>query len=243
MRYKLALIGLLLASAARAQYVETSEEVVTPKVYKNQLGLGMNPLLVVGLGGDAQHVHYGIQYKRMMGESRMLRLSAFIQGGKNVPELGAPIGMTDTSLFVPSEYDNYEVKEFRIGMEWSNYNERFDGFYGFDFITGIDRQTGFEAIHEYRISAEDSPNLYGQKLGSDTLTYFTDDYLLIGLAPFFGYRVGIGRRFDLTAWLSPEFVYMAPLKSDTRGVQQIHRQNAYINFRLRLLDVMLSYKF
>lgn len=243
MRCKLLLAILLFSSGLRAQYVEDSDNKNSQKPYKNHLGIGLNPLIVVGLGGDAEHVHYGLQYKRMLGESRMLRISAFVQGNKNVPDLGAPIGITDSSLFVRSEYDMYNVTEFRVGMEWSNYKERFDGFYGFDLITGIDRQTEFESIHEYLINTETTPTLYGQRLGSDTITYFTDSYLMIGLAPFFGYRVGIGQRFNITAWMSPEFVYMSPLRSDTHGVQQLHRQNAYINFRLRLIDVMLSFKF
>jgi hypothetical protein len=226
-----------------AQYVETDQNTTNDQPHKNSIGIGLNPMMAVAMGADASHVHYGLQYKRMLNENRMLRITGFIQGEQNAPELGAPIGLTDSSLFVNSSYDSYNVKEFRAGLEWSNYKERFDGFYGFDLITGIDRQTSFESIHQYTINTEEGPNLYGQLLGKDTLTYFTDDYLMIGLAPFFGYRVGIGKRFDLTAWMSPEFVYMAPLRSDTHGVQQIHRQNAYIDFRLRLLDVMLSYKF
>jgi hypothetical protein len=239
------LVFILLTVQMQAQYVELPEKSEKNKneLRKNSIGLGMNPLAVAALGVDASDVHYGLQYKRLLNENRLLRVTGFIQSHTDAPALGAPIARTDSTLFVRSEYDRYEVTEFRVGMEWSNYKERFDGFYGFDLITGIDRQTGFESIHEYTYSGENAPNLYGNKIGSDTLTYFTDDYLMIGFAPFFGYRVGIGQRVDLTAWLSPEFVYLAPIKSNTHDVPQVHRQNASINFRLRLLDLMLSYKF
>jgi hypothetical protein len=235
------LILLCISTTSLAQYVEPDNSKSDIQTHKNSIGIGLNPMMAVAIGADASHVHYGLQYKRSLSENKMLRITGFIQGEKNGPELGEPIGLTDSSLFVNSSYDQYSVIELRAGLEWSNYKERFDGFYGFD--TGIDRQTTLESVHQYKIDTEEGPDLYGQLLGKDTLTYFTDDYLMIGLAPFFGYRVGIGKRFDLTAWMSPEFVYMAPLRSDTHGVQQIHRQNAYIDFRLRLLDVMLSYRF
>lgn len=245
MKYCAILLIVITSAQACAQYVETNEEEKNDKteLRKNSLGIGLNPFAVIALGGDAAHIHYGLQYKRLLNENRSLRITGFVQSHTDAPAPGAPIDRTDSTLFVRSQYSEYAVKEFRIGMEWSNFKERFDGFYGFDLITGIDRQTEFESIHEYTFAGENASSLYGNKIGSDTLTYFTDDYLMIGLAPFFGYRVGIGHRVDLTAWLSPEFVYLAPVKSDTHDVPQVHRQNASINFRLRLLDLMLSYRF
>jgi hypothetical protein len=240
MKYPILAVLICCYSICFSQYVEPEPD---EQLKKNAIGVGINPFVAVALGAGSEGLHFGFQYKRVVAENKRLRFGAFFQQGDNVNKPGQPIGMTDSSFFAEFSYDRYNTYEFRGGVEWSDFKAKNDGFFGVDLIAGLDKITEFNAVNEYVLATNEGGSLYGSDLSADTSRFYTDSYFTVGLAPFFGYRVEFKEHWELSAWMSPEFVYAMPVKTDTHGVQQIHHANSYISFRMRLLDIVFAYRF
>lgn len=232
---------MLSSFLVKAQYIETEDK---PILKKNSIGVGLNPVVAMMLGASSENLHYSLNYRRLLNENRRLRTIMNYQWDKNYYSDNLPVRLTDTTITLIGRNYGYQYAELKVGMEWSDFKSKYDGFYGFDVLVGYHKYDDL-LTHEERFVVS-SANGYG-RVGSlasrDTVIYYTNHSLVIGFAPFFGYRVEMNEHWELLAWMSPEFVYILPIKTDTHGVQQYYRANSTINFRLRLLDVVVGYRF
>ncbi len=238
----IAFLTLVLYSfLINAQYLEVEEK---PILKKNSIGVGLNPMLALMLGASAENLHYSLNYRRLLNENRRLRTIVNYQWGMDYYFDNLPVGGTDSTIVMKGGNFGYQYAELKVGMEWSDFKSKHDGFYGFDVLVGYDKYYDLQT-HEERFTVNNAYGFIriGSLAGLDTVTYYTNHSFAIGLAPFFGYRVEMNEHWELLAWMSPEFAYVIPVKTDTHGIQQYYHANSTINFRLRLLDVVVGYRF
>jgi hypothetical protein len=241
MKYYLLVVSVALMNFASAQYVET-EEKERPK--KNGIGFGINPIVAVMLGAGNQGLHYGIQYRRLLNDNSRLRTGLFYQSAKFSLDNGAPVGITDSTLIKLNGSNGYRTGEFRMGIEFSDFTAKHDAFYGVDAIVGYNHSYYHEVREEVLTQRlEDSQNIYGEVVSTDTVKYYSDYSMVLGIAPTVGFRVQMKEHMELLASASFEIVYNGAIKTDTYGVNQIHSNSSFLEFRTRILDLVLSYRF
>jgi|GEM_PF-5642088 hypothetical protein len=237
------LLFVLLGLDQHAQYVETEVETKkTPK--KNAFGVVINPAVAMMLGAGTSGLHYGLQYKRLIQNNRRLRLATYFQSNKSIDFYGVPYTISDTSLTFRLTNHGYQYAEFRFGMEWSDFTKSMDGIYGLEVIAGLDKS--FEELRLSERITSQSPStigIYQDEISNTLQSETTVKSVVFGIAPIFGYRVNIQEHLELIATISPEIVYSTPITDGYSRSSAAFSDNSGLIFRLRLLDLVLSYRF
>ncbi len=233
----------IMAFTTNAQYVETVDPAkVLPA--KNAFGVVINPVVAMMLGAGTGGLHYGLQYKRLIENNRRFRVASYFQTEKTNDHEGFPVMMSDTSLTFQTSTSGYQYAEVRLGMEWSDFTQKMDGIYGLDLIAGYDKS--FEELRlSERITTQSpaSNGIFQDEISNKLQSETTVKSLVIGVAPMFGYRFNIQEHLELIATLSPEIVYSMPISDGYSRNSPAFADNSGLIFRLRLLDLVLSYRF
>lgn len=234
---------LLLVIHLNGQYV--SEETDTLTHRKNQIGAVINPVAAFMLGTSTSQLHYGIQYKRLLGESKRLRFGLLYQNLlPDLNDLGVPIASNDSSVLFLSEQSEYRYGEFRAGIEWSNFKTKHDAVYGLDLLLGYDITRDEQHYKLVNYAMGEEGNSSQTAVDRDSMfSFFEQHALVIGISPTIGYRVTIKQKWELLAYASPEVVYFAPMSSSGKKEPGNEYYANSVLFRMRLLDLVISYSF
>ncbi len=224
------LTGLTL----KAQYYEAD---TTSIALKNSFGLYLNAPVAIAIRAGTNHLRNGMQYKRLLQDYKKFRLSFFHQFNEEYNSNILNYYSYDTLLIESTSFSKYDYAEFRMGLEWSDYTEQFDTFYAIDIVTGFDKSINsvWETSHEI----ENNGFRQATKLIKDD----TEKSLMVGLAALIGYRVDIQKHWDITGNFSPEFIYKLPISSHSSLPQPGAINRCSLHFNLRILDLVLAYRF
>jgi len=240
---------------AKAQYYEEPDTVVIEK--KNTIGLYISPAVNFMMNSFTHNPRVGIQYKRWLTDYKRLRLSLVHDKIKfsEADETFDPdnfISATDSSFTVATEKRNQRKTTLRAGMEWTNYQEKVDGFFGIDLIAGYKLDEYEMKMETYRWKNYTYPN-------GDTIQDFRQDqrltrwpyaykyeFIELGISPIIGWRFDIKSNFEFVVSASPEVSIAIPVASEWLGELPMpigSPPDTEIEFRLRLLEMVLSYRF
>lgn len=244
---RLLLILHILTSAylLSAQYVNTEKESNT-QVKRNSIGLIINPVVSVFLGSSPYDMRAGILYRRRLTDYKSLRFSGAVQFKEAMYDRDNYVsGITDSTIQIIYPSDSYFRTEARIGIEWSDYTSNSDSFYAIELIAGhISNTESSRKIDYQRVNNAAYP--VGVQL-TDSIGYCTRvNSVVIGLAPVIGWRGRFREKWECMASISPEVYFTSPYKTiycvDSSSGFEMNRSSS-LDFRLRLLDLAISYHF
>lgn len=247
--YLFCLLSLFSFTRSSAQYVspESTETSSTPK---NSVGIIFNPVVSVMLGSAPYDMRAGLMYRRQLTQNKTLRASGAIQFREAAfDQPGDVIAVTDSTIKMSYATDSYFRTEIRCGIEWSDYSEKSDAFYALELIAGNHSRTESSNKIDYRRLAgidNETNSILGTQL-TDSVGYCTKQQsILIGVAPVIGWRCVFKQKWEFMASFSPEVVFTSPYKTsyctDNSDDHQMEEASS-VDFRLRLLDVVLAYHF
>lgn len=243
MRNFLTIALLAFTIQSTAQYVETTTD--SSPIRKNQFGAILNPAVAIALSSDPSGLRYGLNYKRMMDNSRRMKFGLSYDGfTQNDSNHGDPIASTDSSVVFVKQMFSYDYGEFRVGMEWSDFTAKHDAIYGLDLLVGY--HVSHDEIHRREVGyTSTNESLIPQtRFIQDSLAVnYVQKALVLGLAPQLGYRVLMKERWELQLTSTMEFAYYAPTSESGKRDPNMERMANSISFRMRLLDVSLAYSF
>lgn len=235
------LILSILSLPVFAQYV--AEEPTSGKLKKNDLGLQMNPFLVTVMGGMNEGLSYGIVYKRLIAENSRLRFSLSYAFDNSSYRREVPIAVVDSLLYKSTQNESFKDAEFRIGREWCDFRKPNDAIYAVDIIAG--HRTNVDQLNTsiHNMNIYTGNGLYGEVMADSLTKRSTQKSLAFGLGFSAGYRVTIQDRLELMATVSPEVVYYTTYESSETPIESDATGSDGIEFRFRLLDIVLTYRF
>lgn len=245
---------LLVPEHTKAQYYELPDSVIIEN--KNSLGFYVSPVAAFMLNSFAYSPRFGLQYKRWLTDYKRLRLSLvhdFIEYdfGNNDFDESRFVQSTGSTLWMLSESRMQRKTTLRAGMEWTDYSSKIDSYFGFDIIAGYksDEYDTYYKAYDYYTSTNstDTADYVVANTSMDKRPYsYYYQYLEFGIAPIIGWRFDIKKRFEFTINASPELSVAIPIAQEWRGEMPMpieSRADTEIEFRLRLLEMVLSYRF
>jgi hypothetical protein len=198
----------------------------------------------------------GIQYKRILAPYKRLRLSlvndiinyTYTDDGTNAIDF---IKGTNEAIIVESEVRKEQKTTLRAGLEWSDYTKKVDALFGLDLMAGYktDEYSLTEELYDFSpVVIEGDTGYFLNSTPTKTATpysYFYE-FLEVGLAPVIGWRFDIKDNWEFVVTASPEVRVSIPFASEWRGDEPMpigSPPDTEIEFRLRLLEMVLSYRF
>lgn len=248
------LTALLFISNMKAQYYEEPDTVIIEN--KNTLGLYVSPLATFMMNSFVHNPRVGIQYKRLLAPYKRLRLSLVndIINYSYADEETNPIDFikgTNEAIIVESEKRKEQKTTLRAGIEWSDYTKKVDALFGLDLMAGY--KTDEYSLTEERYDF--SPVVFEGDTGyflntvptKTTIPYsYFYEFIELGISPIIGWRFDIKDNFEFAVTASPEVTVAIPIASEWRGELPMpigSPPDTEIEFRLRLLEMVLSYRF
>ncbi len=236
----------------QGQYYEPDS---LPAMQRNSLGIILNPAVGVMLNNPIPFQRYGLHYKRWITEYKRLRMSLVYDNNRlNEPSeffsLQQFVGATDSTFTLSTELHQERKYQLRMGMEWSEYRQGIDGFFGLDFFAGY-KQEKYDLEHRTYYHATTTNNgdslqrVYEDITKRNRPIAYMHEFFEIGLAPIIGWRFFIRKHFELALNASPEVGVAFPMRTTWRGTAPSNinnRAQTEIEFRLRLLEIVLSYR-
>jgi hypothetical protein len=254
-RYLIPLMCLVsfLSEGLQAQYYAEPDSV---SVKKNSLGLIITPAVSFAMDAYAPNPRYGVQYKRRLSPNKQLRLTYIhdkIKYGEPLDEdyMQDVLLITNNTFRVYSNTRKELRNSLRIGMEWTETVQSHDAFFGFDIIAGYQKDR-YELTHlVYNYYTPSYPAGSSQVIRQDNnrteIAYgYKYDFIQLGIAPVIGWRFNIRQHFAFAVNASPELTFSLPVKSEWYGRLAPHyaqHPNMKIEFRMRVLEMVLSYRF
>lgn len=238
----------------KAQYYELPDSIAIEN--KNTIGVFVSPIAGFMLNSFVYSPRYGLQYKRWLTDYKRLRLSLvhdFIEYdyGNNDFDESRFVQSTGSTLWMLSEFRTQRKTTLRAGLEWTDYSSKVDGYFGVDVIMGYktDEYDMFYKAYNYYTSTNSADTadyvLANPALDRKPYSYYYQ-YIEFGIAPIIGWRFDIKKRFEFTVNASPELTVAIPVAQQWRGDAPMpyeSRADTEIEFRLRLLEMVLSYRF
>lgn len=248
------LISLLCILNMKAQYYEEPDTVIIEN--KNTLGLYVSPLATFMMNSFVHNPRIGIQYKRLLAPYKRLRLSLVNDVIKYsyADEETNPIDFikgTNEAIIAESEARKEQKTTLRAGLEWSDYTKKVDALFGLDIIAGYntDEYSLTESRYDFTPVVIEGDTGYFLNTAPTKIatpySYFYE-YIEVGLAPVIGWRFDIKNNWEFVVAASPEVSVAIPIASEWRGEQPMpigSTPDTEIEFRLRLLEMVLSYRF
>lgn len=247
--------SLLVCSRVKAQYYSHPDSIVLEN--RNTLGLYISPAVNFMMNSFAHNPRFGIQYKRWLTDYKRLRLSLvrdYIKFYETTDEfpINKYLSTKDSLLIVSSSQRNQQKTTLRAGLEWNSYSDNIDGFFGLDLIAGYKKDKYEMKLETYSWSKSSQyigDTLYHFQLNQNQTTYpyaYNNTFIELGISPIIGWRFDIKDNFEFAVWASPEVTIAVPVSSEWLGDNPIpsgSTPDTEIEFRLRLLEMVLSYRF
>lgn len=241
---------MVFSKGLHAQYYTEPDSV---SVKKNSIGLFITPIVSFAMDAYAPNPRYGVQYKRWLAPYKRLRIAyvhdkmLFDAPGDNLKDDNL-LEITDKTITVFSESRKQWRNTLHIGLEWNESIKSNDAFFGLDIIAGYKQdhyQLKYAEYHYYtspagELQIDDYPSTLTTPYG------YHYDYIQLGIAPILGWRFNIREHFEFAVNASPEFTVSLPAKSEwlgTRTPPQVQLAQNEIEFRIRVLEMVLSYRF
>lgn len=253
--YKIQIISVLaiLLSVVdmQGQYYSERDTMTIDK--KNSIGLYISPIVSFLMNSYANNPRYGLQYKRLIQNNKQLRLSLVYdqikyQYRNNFPIEDNMVAISDSSFTIENESRNNRIATVRAGFEWSNYQKSYQGFFGLDIIAGYkDDLYHLEQLNYQTIQTTDGISFFRfDPTMNDLLYSYTYKFLILGVSPIIGWRFDIKNRLSYAISVSPEVTTAIPISSTWSGSSVFPLSSppdTEIEFRLRVLEMVLSYRF
>ena len=250
MRNYIATIVLgLLCLTLSAQYV--NEDTLSMPKQRNAIGVNLTSLTSVLMSASPSVPRLGLMYKRNLTPNRTLRLYAtadILSPDPSANDIGTLVAFSDTSLTFYTKSSSEHRVAMRGGFEWSHPTRKVTPVYGVDVIAGYRRLAENNRLTTY---AEDTSTVYfaadlnrymGEQPKKNVLT---EDYF-VGLDFTIGWRFRIKEHWDFIAQFSPEFYVSVDQKVtayEGTSPGSIPGSTGYLELNLRMVDVMLFYRF
>lgn len=246
------LIGLLLSTSIRAQYVEVDSLYAGRK---NTLSFLVNPILPPLMGSYNGSLHLALTYKRVVNNGKRFKIAGFydfydLTQNNGLINPNSVIPTADSSVIINQTEEYYGRMSIRTGFEWGDYTEKFGKYYGADLHVGYSKAKYKSYDHIYIPTPVDSLNSdYNYNNVPDTMLgrYDYNHYFLnLGLVANVGYRVVIKEKLEFNFTFSPEFNFNIPIRyqwnMDTPKPTQYQPANSF-DLQLRMLLVDVGYRF
>jgi hypothetical protein len=234
----------------QAQYFTAQDSV---SVKKNSIGLIISPIVSFVMDAYAPNPRYGVQYKRWLAPNKRLRLTyvhdkMLFDAPEDYLRDDNLIAITDKTITVYSETRKQWRNTLRVGLEWNESIKSNDAFFGLDIIAGYKQDHYQLEYSEYfYYSGLDGVQRISSYPKSVTIPYgYKYDFIQLGIAPIIGWRFNIRSHFEFAVNASPELTVSLPAKSEWNGTMtppNAQMAQTEIEFRLRVLEMVLSYRF
>lgn len=249
-------ICLALTTGMRMQSQYFEKDTIPSDMMKHILFADVTPAVAFAIQAEGYDPIYTLGYKHQINPNKRLR--AQLQYQYESSQSGfASVGVNDsTSLWYNSQNEMNQL-QLRLGMEWGNYESRVAPFYALDIVAGhnwdmTSRKLYLGEVFEnaYQLSDSEADTIVltlprlGELIAKDEL-----GYELLSLE--FGIAVTIGLRLEMAphweSWLqmSPEILYVTSyrMRDTVRGIEYGSSGNSSVDFRFKLLNFGLAYKF
>ncbi|MDZ4752076.1 MAG: hypothetical protein SGI87_10705 [Flavobacteriales bacterium] len=238
---------LTLPKVFFGQYVEEIEEI---PLHHHSFGINVSPALVLISGGLPVNPRIGIVYKNQTRTSRKFRLTFNAQFydpfdiDPDVEYYGLAL-LSDTTRSIRYRSSDKMDMDFRIGLEWSNPTKKVTPFYGIDLILG---HSTINDIYGTKFTVLDTAfcsNCYVDDITVAPLyNSQTSQFIYAGFDFTVGWKIVIKNKVDLYLQFSPEFRYQA-MYNEILDLDEprMFNYSSGIDFRLRVLEAWVSYRF
>jgi hypothetical protein len=259
------LLFVFCFNAPHAQYVRED----TLDLPKNIIGVELNPLLTFALGDYNATNRFAAFYKRQLKDNKRLRI---ILSQENYAPSDLPVfDHYNSSARVISFNDSTIVyfngskqsKNYRVqaGFEWGDYSNRSAPFYAIDIFASLKKEDQLEYYSYYRkdsvttnVTQTDGSivqqlNIFQTFDSSETTLRRQNLSYAAGLALTAGWRFNLTSKLETAIWISPEVYVYVPFQSTDLLTDKVYKRSDFphrvtsIDIKLRLLSVMLAYKF
>ncbi len=247
-------VFLCLPLVSTAQYYELPDTVIIDK--KNTVGLYVSPVAGFMMNSFILNPRYGVQYKRWLNEYKRLRLSVVhdvvqYEYDNNKFSPSNFVQSTGSTIMMLSEWRQQRKTTLRAGIEWTQYTKKIDSFFGFDIIAGYKTDEYYmdHTAYDYYTStgSQDTANYIQANPAKSYRPYsYYNQYIELGIAPVIGWRFDVKNNWEFAVNVSPEVTVAIPVANQWKGDWPMPIESApdtEIEFRLRLLEMVLSYRF
>ena len=247
------LVGVFICQLTKAQYIEADSVYVGRR---NSLMLLANPIVAFALQSNSSNLQYGLSYKRVLSNTRRLKLAIGHEFADLSPNQSTSNGRyfqqsTDSTIAATDVTETYNRTIIRGGLEWSEYQAKNAMYYGVDLQLGV-RKHHYDAYtnHFSKLAVDSTqinPFVFANEPDSIVGVYdYNNRYIDIGVAIHIGYRIHIKEKWEVNLSFSPEFnVYFAGKNTwnlDTPAPLQYLPSSGF-EMQLRLLLVDIGYRF
>ncbi len=258
------LFFVFCSNAVTAQYVRED----TLDIPKNIIGVELNPLLTFALGDYNETNRYAAFYKRQLKDNKRLRitLSNEIYNPSSLPISGynhSPrvVSFNDSTVVYLNGSNRSQNYRAQVGFEWGDYYSRSAPFYAVDIFASLKNYDRLEYNSYYKkdsvIANVTQPDgsvlqqLYIQQRfdSSETILRRREQSYAVGLALTAGWRFNFSDRLETAVWISPEIYVEVPFRVTDFVNDKVYKRSDFVSrmttlgIKLRLLSVMLAYKF
>jgi hypothetical protein len=247
------LVGVFACQLAGAQYIE-ADSVYAGR--RNSLMFLANPVVAFALQSNGESLQYGISFKRVLSNTRRLKLALGHEYVDLSPKQSASTGRyfqqsSDSTIAAIALNETFNRTTIRGGLEWSEYLAKNAMYYGVDLQLGARKQHYDAYTYHYSKleldSSQINPTVFSSAPDSIVGVYdYSNRYIDIGLAIHIGYRIQLKEKWEVNLSFSPEFnVYFAGKNTwnlETPAPLQYLPSSGF-EMQLRLLLVDIGYRF
>ena len=247
-------VSMIACARMQSQYFE--KDTIPSDMMKHIIFTDITPAVAFAIRTDGYDPIYALGYKYQVNPHKRLR--GQMQYEHRFDEGGfSSVGVNDSTSLWYRNQDEMDQVQLRLGMEWGNYESRVAPFYAVDFIAGHQWDRSYRALYlgevfenAYQLSDSEADTILltlprlGQIVPRDELGYQVRS-LQIGIAVTIGLRIEIAPHWESWLQMSPEILYF----NSYRAIDTISRveygssRTSFIDFRFKLLNFGLAYKF
>ncbi len=248
----------LCALHSSAQYYDEAGKDSLNTQRKNIVGLHLNVPLTFIMTASPNYLQIGLSYKRQIEDYKRLVFQAnwIPEVYENNDQLNL-VGTNDSLLIYSSRFQKSNDFILGVGQEWGNYSKTISPYYGVDFLFGYGILNETNRYYKARRDTIGSSVIFSE---GDTVNYSRAvvDYdnapypskidtrsYIVGATFTLGCRVQVKSRFEIWTQMTPRILYshrQLTYENINTGRKGSFDSNSF-DFQLRLLQVLLAYKF